>query len=117
MWKYVLERVILIFITAFIILSLSFFLLKLVPNNPVGTNIQLKAFWDSQVALGFAYRVADGIGVTADHNVEINNITYYYNDYSISHQYDRVAWQHCHQMGLGHFDSCANRFQRHVDYL
>jgi len=90
MWKYVLERVILIFITAFIILSLSFFLLKVLPNDPVGTNIQLKAFWDSQVALGFAYRVAGGIGVKADHNVEINNITYYFNDYSIAHQY--LVW-------------------------
>jgi oligopeptide transport system permease protein len=91
MWKYVLERVILIFITAFIILTLSFFLLKLLPNKPIGTNPQIKSFWDGQVSLGYAYRIEVGLTdvPAAATVVDINGTKYGYMPYSIAHQYGR----------------------------
>lgn len=88
MWKYILQRIILIFITAFIILSLSFMLLKLVPgDNPIGTYEAQKAYYEQQVILGYYYRVNDGVGVTSDYAVTVNNVVYRYNQYSIIHQY------------------------------
>jgi oligopeptide transport system permease protein len=88
MWKYILQRIVLIFITAFIILSLSFILLKLVPgDNPIGTNEVQKAYFEQQVLLGYYYKVDNGIGVTSDFSVTINNVVYRYNKFSVMHQY------------------------------
>lgn len=56
MWKYVLKRIVLAFITAFIILSLTFILMKLLPfTKPLGTNQQQFAYYLNEVRLGFVY--------------------------------------------------------------
>ncbi|MCI2111108.1 MAG: ABC transporter permease [Bacilli bacterium] len=91
MWKYILQRIALIFVTAFIILSASFFLLKLLPSDFAGTNPQVLSFYRKQVALGYCYQVEDIIGTTAKHVVTItsgsSSKNYYFNDFSIPHQY------------------------------
>ena len=57
MGKYVLKRIGLAIITAFIILSLTFILVKLLPfERPIGGDIQQIAYFDKQYNLGFVYR-------------------------------------------------------------
>ncbi|MBR1581455.1 MAG: ABC transporter permease [Bacilli bacterium] len=54
MRRYVLKRIILILITALIILSLTFILIKLLPpGKPAGTDDQRLAFYLKQVGLGY----------------------------------------------------------------
>ncbi len=54
MGKYVLKRLILAFITAFIVLSLTFFLIKAIPfSKPFGTEGEVYAYYMDQVAQGF----------------------------------------------------------------
>ena len=66
MWKYVLKRIILAFITAFIILSLTFILMKLLPfTKPLGTNSEQFSYYMNEVILGYVYdfeRPVDGYG-------------------------------------------------------
>ena len=58
MWKYVLQRIGLIFLTTFIILSLTFILMKTIPMElPLGGSLVQKAFFDNQVKLGYMYVV------------------------------------------------------------
>lgn len=55
MLKYVLKRIGLAFVTTFIILSLSFILIKTLPEDkPVGQESQIIAYYDHQVNLGYA---------------------------------------------------------------
>lgn len=64
MFTYVLQRIFLVFVTAFIILSLTYIMLRSLPVNP-GTSIyaeQLK-FWTSQVQLGYYRELTDEIDV------------------------------------------------------
>ena len=57
MGKYVLKRVVLAFVTAFIILSLTFILVKLLPfERPIGGDQQQIAYFDKQYNLGYVYR-------------------------------------------------------------
>ena len=58
MGKYVVKRIVLAFITVFIILSLTFILVKLLPfERPIGAdNIQI-AYFDHQYNLGYVYRL------------------------------------------------------------
>lgn len=57
MWKYVLKRLGLAFITAFIILSLTFILIKLLPfQKPIGQVSQQFAYYEKQVQLGFVQK-------------------------------------------------------------
>jgi oligopeptide transport system permease protein len=86
MWKYVLQRIGLIFLTTFIILSLTFILMKTIPMElPLGGSLVQKAFFDNQVKLGYMYVVTGN--AKADYTVIINNIEYKYSLYSIMHQY------------------------------
>ena len=56
MWKYVLKRVILAFITAFIILSLTFILMKLLPfTKPLGTYEEQFSYYMQEYLLGYLY--------------------------------------------------------------
>lgn len=57
--KYVIERILFIFLTAFIILSLTYILLQLIPLTPGGTETQRWTFWEKQVELGYYVRVTD----------------------------------------------------------
>lgn len=54
MGKYVLKRLILAIITAFIVLSLTFFLIKAIPfSKPFGTEGEIYSYYMDQVAQGF----------------------------------------------------------------
>ena len=54
MLKYVLKRIGLAIVTAFIILSLSFILIKSLPySKPLGTNDQKYSYYLKEVNLGF----------------------------------------------------------------
>ena len=54
MGKYVAKRIVLAFITTFIILSLTFILVKLLPfQRPIGADHIQIAYYDKQVALGY----------------------------------------------------------------
>lgn len=57
MGKYVAKRIGLAFLTAFIILSLTFILVKLLPfDRPIGGDAQQIAYFDKQMSLGYVYR-------------------------------------------------------------
>ena len=57
MAKYVAKRIGLAFMTAFIILSLTFILVKLLPfERPLGGEAQQIAYFDKQCNLGYVYR-------------------------------------------------------------
>lgn len=56
MWKYVLKRIALAFLTAFIILSITFILMKLLPfQKPVGTINEQFSYYEKQEFLGYVY--------------------------------------------------------------
>ena len=58
MGKYVLKRIGLAFLTTFIILSLTFILIKLLPfQRPIGGDAQQIAYFDKQYSLGYVYRL------------------------------------------------------------
>lgn len=64
MWKYVVQRIVLIFITAFIILSLTYILLQCLPiEKPSGTYITQLSYWNTQVTRGYFYVVTDPIAI------------------------------------------------------
>lgn len=88
MWKYVLQRIGLILMTTFIILSLTFILLKCLPGDvPLGTADQQRSFYEQQVLLGYMFRIPSAPGVHSDYNVTVSGTTYYYGYYSILQQY------------------------------
>ena len=68
MWKYVLKRIALALITTFIIISLTFILVKMLPAQRMsGGSIQQRiAFYENEVRLGFLY----------DSDVELEGIEY-----------------------------------------
>lgn len=60
MGKYVLKRIGLAFVTTFIILSLTFILVKLLPfERPIGNDAMQIAYFDKQTSLGYVYRFED----------------------------------------------------------
>lgn len=60
MWKYVLKRIGLALVTAFIILSLTFILMKLVPiDKPPGTDEARFSYWQSLVYDGFVEKTTN----------------------------------------------------------
>lgn len=88
MFKYILKRIILVFITCFIILSLTFILMKLLPVTPSATSSAgLYAFYNQQVNLGYMYYVENTPNAVADVKVVDGNNVYLFNYYSILHQY------------------------------
>lgn len=57
MWKYVLKRLGLAIVTAFIILSLTFIFTQMLPfEKPVGTDLEKFSYYQKQVDLGFVDR-------------------------------------------------------------
>lgn len=79
--KYVIQRVLFILLTAFIILSLTYILLQLIPLTPGGTDIERWTFWEKQVELGYYVRITDVIEAeTTGYDVSVSvagRITYY----------------------------------------
>ena len=57
MWKYILKRIGLAILTAFIILSLTFILIKMLPpERMLGTPARQSAYYDGEVARGYMYK-------------------------------------------------------------
>lgn len=98
MRKYVLKRIFLAIFTAFVILSVTFFLVKLLPfQAPVGQAIDYYRFYEEQVTQGYvvvfeAPNEAYGelLWTTAGTNVVQGGMTYYYYQRSIPEQY--IEW-------------------------
>ena len=81
MWKYILKRIVLALITAFIILSLTFILIKMLPpTKSVGTPPQQAAYYDNEVRLGFMYKSSRELGENFVDKVIFNDgrVMYYY---------------------------------------
>lgn len=57
MWKYVIKRILLICLTAFIVLSITYMLLQCLPVNEPQSLSNKIAFWDQQVSLGYCWKV------------------------------------------------------------
>ena len=95
MRKYVLKRVILAFVTAFIILSVTFMLVKLLPfQAPVGQASDYFRFYQDQVTQGYVLRFSEpmeGYGellwTSAGTNLFDSNTAYYYYQRPIIEQY------------------------------
>ena len=67
MGKYVLKRIGLAFLTTFIILSLTFILIKLLPfQRPIGGDAQQIAYFDKQYNLGYVYRLDHPVDTYGD---------------------------------------------------
>ena len=63
MWKYVLKRLGLLFITTFIILSLTYILLQCLPVEvPRGSDTAIFEFYQTQVSLGYYKRIDESMG-------------------------------------------------------
>ena len=96
MGKYVAKRISLAFITAFIILSLTYILVKLLPfEKPVGTDVERIAYYDKQTHLGYIYRFeteTDKYGEYLYHSPEVKGVSYYYYQVPVLEQYGRWLW-------------------------
>lgn len=96
--KYVIERILFIFLTAFIILSLTYILLQCLPLKPSGsTNLEQYNFWTRQVQLGFYNELGFSEYMAMDEShrplceiVELNNQTFYFYPKPIMERY--FAW-------------------------
>ncbi len=90
MWKYALKRIALAFVTTFIILSITFILMKLVPlDKTIGSDKIRYPFWQSQVHDGFVYDSKVELPERGNYEdkVTINGITHYYYKVPIFEQY------------------------------
>lgn len=91
--KYVLERILLIFFTAFIILSITYLLLMSLPITTVGSKpAEAWSFWNKQVQLGYYYDVTNSASLTAEELAKcevviLGSKTYYFAPYSLFHRY------------------------------
>lgn len=92
MWKYILKRIALAFITAFIILSLTFILLKLLPPaKSMGTPQQQSAYYENEVRLGYMYSSARQQGDNfVDKVIFQDGRTMYYYKTPVMKQY--ISW-------------------------
>lgn len=91
MWKYVLKRIGLALITAFIILSISFMLVMLLPfSKPVGTSEQMFSYYMYQVNLGYVkdYIIATpSAGELLWSYTDSSNLTHYFYETPVLQQY------------------------------
>ncbi|MCR5490754.1 MAG: ABC transporter permease [Bacilli bacterium] len=94
--KYVIQRVVLIFFTAFIILSITYILLQVLPLNVIGSKPEeLAMFWNKQVELGYYYMMRSSdpnltqemIDDAAKAKIQLGQETFYYFPYPIMHRY------------------------------
>ena len=89
--KYVIERILFIFLTAFIILSLAYILLQCLPVEPQATSDAARwVFWENAVRLGFYYRVESLEDIVAGHydvTFSYNGQACYYAAYPILYRY------------------------------
>ena len=83
MWKYVLKRMGLALVTSFIILSLSFILIKCLPfEKPIGMVYDQFSYFESQVADGFVLRFEKPVNEYGEmlfkYTMPGTNTTYHY---------------------------------------
>ena len=95
MFKYVLKRIALAFVTAFIILSLTFILVKLLPfQRPIGGEPVQIAYFDKQTHLGYVYRYNHDMSATYGDALFVTKpdkgISFYYYKVPVLEQY--VKW-------------------------
>lgn len=94
MYKYVIKRILLAFVTLFIILSLTFILVKLLPfQKPVGTNEQMFSYYADQVADGYVMDVrspSSRYGELLWSYRDASNRNHYYYQVPVMQQYG--AW-------------------------
>ncbi len=93
--KYVLQRVLFIFLTAFIILSLTYILIQCLPVDETGasTDTMRLQLYTQLVNEGVFYRVTDNDAILAGHydkSLKIGAATYYFGEYPVLHRY--WAW-------------------------
>lgn len=91
MLKYSIKRIILAFVTAFIILTLTFFLVKsLPPRGVVSTDINVRyAFYMTQIDLGYVVdvnKLTPELGTCLEH-MEIDGVNHYFYQKPILDQY------------------------------
>lgn len=94
MGKYVFKRILLAFMTAFIILSLTFILVKLLPlERQLGGTSQQVSYYDKQYNLGYVYRFdheVEGLGECLYKTPSDYESTIYYYNVPVMTQY--VKW-------------------------
>lgn len=94
MVKYVIKRIILSFFTLFIIVSLTFILLKLLPyERPIGSDSVQVAYYDRQYNLGYVYRLdaaTDQYGELLYKSPSVKGKSNYYYQIPVMTQY--VNW-------------------------
>lgn len=90
MTKYIIKRVLLAIVTLFIILSLTFILIQLLPfEKPVGTSSQQLAYYSKQASLGYLVQTStinEKLG-TPLYTTSIGEKTYYFYQAPILGQY------------------------------
>ncbi len=93
MWKYVLKRLVLALITAIIILSLTFILIKLLPfTKPVGPNETQFGYYMKEVTDGFVYdltKETSKYGELLWHYTDTTGTEHYFYQVPIMTQYGR----------------------------
>ena len=95
MWKYVLQRILLIFFTAFIILSVTYILLQLLPVIEPAGSFQIRfSYWEDQVRLGYYTKVtrdsdiqAKLFDVVIDDINGTSKVSYYYRQVPLMARY------------------------------
>ena len=95
MWKYIAKRIVLALITTFIIISLTFILIKLLPAQRMsgGNSQQKTAYYENEVRLGYLYSTHEPIeGVEYVEKVTnaVDNVVTYYYKTPVMQQY--VSW-------------------------
>ena len=94
MLKYSLKRILLAFITAFIILTMTFFLVKSLPPTGVispSENVRM-AYYLDQVALGYVTdrsELTPSLGKLLEHIKDSAGVDHYFYQTPIVHQYFR----------------------------
>lgn len=94
MWKYVLKRIGLAFLTTFIILSLTFILMKLLPVEKfIGSAEQRIAYYENQVRLGYlfgSHTEISGYGSYIEKVTSKDGSTMFYYNVPVLQQY--ISW-------------------------
>lgn len=87
MFKYILKRIFLAFITMMIIMTLVFVLVKMLPiDKPVGTDSARSAYWVAEASRGYIYGSKRDFGNYVDATT-VNGATTYWYQVSIGEQY------------------------------
>ncbi|MDE6655719.1 MAG: hypothetical protein K2J85_01870, partial [Anaeroplasmataceae bacterium] len=94
MWKYVLKRIVLALVTAVIILSISFILVKLLKyEKPLGTDSQKYSYYKHDVALGYVLDYPspqENLGEQLWSYTDSDNMPHYFYETPILSQY--ASW-------------------------